>query len=118
MLETKKTLSSDIIKAAAAVYGNVELTDETIFDMLEYPPDRTMGDLALPCFKLSRTFRRSPVEIASKLAENFSSQVVSSAVAINGYLNFKISKDHFAKKVLARIFSLLFPEARYRVHCP
>jgi len=34
MLETKKTLSSDIIKAASAVYGNVELTDETIFDVI------------------------------------------------------------------------------------
>lgn len=105
MIETKKTLSLDIVNAAKAVFGDSDLTDETVFEMLEYPPDRTMGDLALPCFKLSRTFRRSPVEIASKLAEKIESSVISSAVALNGYLNFKISKDYFAGKIVKRILS-------------
>jgi len=105
MIETKKILSSDILNASIAVYGSSVLDEKTVFEMLEYPPDKTMGDLALPCFKLSRTFRRSPVEIASKLAENLKSDVISSASALNGYLNFKISKDYFAGKVVGRILT-------------
>ena len=38
-----------------------EVTDRikmTLEDMLEYPPDRSMGDIAFPCFRLSRIMRR------------------------------------------------------------
>ena len=31
-----------------------------ICDMLEYPADRKLGDVALPCFKLSKTLRKAP----------------------------------------------------------
>ena len=41
-----------------------------IMDALEYPPNPEMGDLALPCFKLSKVLRKSPVMIADSLAES------------------------------------------------
>ena len=31
-----------------------------IVQMLEYPPDRNMGDLALPCFRFSKILRKAP----------------------------------------------------------
>ena len=55
--------------------------------MLEYPPDDKMGDLALPCFKLSRSLRMPPVKIAAELAAGFSNDAVERAEAVNGYFN-------------------------------
>ncbi len=79
------------------------LSAEEIALSLEYPPDDTMGDLALPCFKFAKAMRRSPVIIASTLAEGFTIPEVEKATAVGGYLNFKISPVYWAsviKKVL------------------
>ena len=105
MLETKKTLCNDIVNAVAASYGEGLITADELLAMFEYPPDKTMGDIALPCFKLSRVFRRSPVDIAKTLAEKLESNVLLWARPINGYLNFKISDDYFAKKILSKVFA-------------
>lgn len=37
---------------------------------LEIPPDRKLGDFAFPCFKLSKTLRKSPQEISKKLTQD------------------------------------------------
>ena len=44
-----------------------DMTEEDIAAMLEYPADKKMGDLALPCFKLSKILRKAPPMIASDL---------------------------------------------------
>ena len=68
MLTLKKKTASLIAEATASGFGEGLLSAEEIFGMLEYPPDKTMGDIALPCFRLSKTLRRSPVQIAETLA--------------------------------------------------
>ncbi len=105
MLETKKTLCSDIVNAVSASYGEGLVTADELLAMFEYPPDKTMGDIALPCFKLSRVFRRSPVDIAKTLSESLTSSVLEWAKPVNGYLNFKISDEYFASKILSKVFS-------------
>ena len=62
-----------------------------------------MGDLALPCFRLSKALRRSPVEIAKTLAENVKCEEFSEITALNGYLNFKIDGTNFAKRVIDEV---------------
>lgn len=77
---------------------------EQVSDMLEIPPDTDKGDYALPCFKLSKLLRKSPIMIAESLASNFTADsVIESATAINGYLNFKINRTSFAKQLLESI---------------
>ena len=75
--------------------------------MLEYPPDATKGDIALPCFKLSRALRRPPVQIAATLAGALKAgepgSPVASVEAVNGYLNFKISDEYLANRVLPEV---------------
>ncbi|MBO6019962.1 MAG: arginine--tRNA ligase, partial [Clostridia bacterium] len=59
------------LKLAALVselYPGASLSAEELAGMLEFPPDPAMGDLALPCFKLSRSLHASPVQIADALA--------------------------------------------------
>ncbi len=96
-------------KIAAARFLKPALEDMTIneiCDMLEYPADRKMGDLALPCFKLSKVLRKSPVMIAESLGETVKSQAEHAEVfekveSVNGYLNFYISTKALAESLFA-----------------
>ena len=101
MLEIKKLISEKI----AEKLGNEDIKAEMLADMLEYPPDDKMGDLALPCFKLSKVMRRSPVQIAAGVAEGFECEAVASCEAVNGYLNIKLSSEYLATKVLPEILT-------------
>ena len=102
MIEKKKLISEKIVEKIAQ-FGVSELDASAIADMLEYPPDANMGDLALPCFKMSKTLRRSPVQIAAAIADGFECDVVESAEAMGGYFNIKISKKYLEEKVLPEI---------------
>jgi arginyl-tRNA synthetase len=73
MLTLKKKTAEMLATAVAQNFGEGLLAKEEIYTMLEYPPDKNMGDLALPCFRLSKTLRRSPVQIAETLAGAVSS---------------------------------------------
>ena len=104
MLTLKKAAANAICDAAKTLFGETPLTVADVTEMLEYPPDETMGDLALPCFKLSRTLRRSPVEIASRLAEAFSCEEFTEASAVNGYLNLRLDAKRLCTRVIGEIF--------------
>ena len=103
MLVLKKKTADLIAEAIKNKFGEGLLSAEDVFAMLEYPPDKSMGDLALPCFKLSRSLRRSPMEIASVLADTVKCEEFSSVEAAGGYLNFRISAAAFTARVLADI---------------
>ena len=101
---TLKKKTADILEAAVKDgFGEGILSAADIFAMLEYPPDRSMGDLALPCFKLSKALRRSPIQIADALAAAVKCEEFSEVSAINGYLNFKIDPASFAGRVVSDV---------------
>ena len=106
MLKLKKTTAALLSNAVSEKFGEGILTADEIFGMLEYPPDSSMGDIALPCFKLSRSLRNSPVKIAEALAEAVRCCEFDSVSALNGYLNFKISPTAFASRVVGDVISL------------
>ena len=106
MLTLKKNTASLIADAVAAGFGEGLLSAEEIFGMLEYPPDKTMGDIALPCFRLSKSLRRSPVQIAEMLAAAIKCEEFSAITAVNGYLNFKIDGTAFSRRVASEVLSL------------
>ena len=97
-------------KAADALYTAIsELTADSglsaddIFSLLEYPPDTTMGDVAFPCFRLSKALRMAPPKIAAELCEKLAGFEYGSVVTAGGYLNFKITPEYLADHVLAEI---------------
>ncbi len=106
MLVLKKKTASLIAEAICGSFGEGLLSETEIFAMLEYPPDKNMGDLALPCFRLSKALRRSPVEIAKTLAEIVKCEEFAEITALNGYLNFKIDGTNFAKRVIEEVAAL------------
>lgn len=103
MLNIKRKIAEKIEDAVHKIDPNADICASSIADMLEYPPDSNMGDLAFPCFKLSKALRRSPVYIATAIAESFECDAVDNADAVNGYLNIRISNDYLCKNILTQV---------------
>ncbi len=91
MQKLKLTAGALIAEAVSNIWNNSDLDVASFADMLEYPPDESMGHLAFPCFKLSRTLRAAPPKIAAELAAAVANEAFESVTAVGGYLNFKLS---------------------------
>ena len=73
---------------------------------LEVPPDMNMGDFALPCFKLAKEMKKSPMIIAEELKSKLDADlddVIEKIEIVNGYLNFFIKRVEKVKYVLNQI---------------
>ena len=103
MLKIKLSVAEKICGLVKLLNEDADLKPADVAQMLEYPPDTSMGDLAFPCFKLSKTLRRSPALIAGSLAEKLSGGCIEKAEAVNGYLNIKISDGYLCDNVLPQI---------------
>ena len=103
MIAIKKMISSEIADILIKLNADCQIDAEAVEAMLEYPPDEKMGDLALPCFKLSRTLRMAPVKIATSIAEGFSVPAVAKAEAVNGYFNLYLDGKYLADKVVGEV---------------
>ncbi len=80
------------------------LDEAQIGGMIETPPNPEIGDLALPCFKLAKTFRKAPPAIAAELKEKLGEvEGFSRIEAVGGYLNFFTDKSAFARSVISRV---------------
>src|SRR6266545_6577433 len=72
--------------------------------VLEYPPNRDLGDLGTPiAFELARRLRKAPRAIAQEIAGAFGSLdgIQRVAAAPNGYLNFFLQRREFLLALLA-----------------
>ena len=103
MIAIKKMISDKICEIMKNINAECGLESADICAMLEYPPDEKMGDLALPCFKLSKVLRMAPVKIAATIAEGFSVDCVARAEAVNGYFNIYLDGAYLAKKVVGEV---------------
>jgi len=105
MIAFKKQLADILEKAVDTSFVGASLTADELCEMFEYPPDSTMGDVAFPCFKLSRTLRCAPPMIASKLAAADFPEELCTACAQGPYLNFKISKKYLANVLCGEVLA-------------
>ncbi len=105
MLNFKKTLAKAISDKIKSVF-DTEITADEIGDMFEFPPEPHMGDVAFPSFKLSRTLRRSPQQIAEALADGLRVDGASKAEVISGYLNVFISSEYTVSSMLGTMLAL------------
>jgi len=105
-MEKKSYIDYKAIIAELVVKVNEDkgLDQETIYSLLEYPPDPDLGDLALPCFKLSKRWRKAPQLIAEELQGKIDpSPYFSEVMAIGPYLNFRFAPVPLAREVLGQI---------------
>lgn len=72
--------------------------------VMETPPDPKMGDIAFPCFILTRVMRKAPPVIATELLAEFADDEMFEKVeAVGGYLNFFCSRTAFISDVMKRV---------------
>ena len=103
MIQFKQTVSENILAFLDQTCPGHGLDTAQLCAMFEYPPDNTLGDLAFPCFKLSRIMRKAPPQIAAAIAESLISPVIKKAEPVNGYLNIFMADDYLTSNVLRRI---------------
>ncbi len=101
----KDQVAKALALAIESVAGSALLSAEDVSGMLEYPPNPEMGDLALPCFRLSKTMRRSPVQIADALAKEIQCDCVARIASVSGYLNFYLSEDVLCQTVVDEVLT-------------
>src|SRR5438045_8713241 len=76
--------------------------------VLEYPPNRDLGDLGPPvAFEVARRLRKAPRAIAQEIAGAFGSLdgVQRVAAAPNGYLSFFLQRREFLLALLSPVGS-------------
>ncbi len=105
ILQIKDLIADGILAGIKSIAPESEMTAADVVSLLEYPPDPAMGDLALPCFKLAKTLRRSPVQIASTLAPLVTGEAIDRAEAVNGYLNIYLSGAYLADNLIPKILA-------------
>lgn len=103
MYNFKMSVAKDLHNCLLKISPEIELTADDLIGMFEYPPDSSLGDIAFPCFKLSKIFKKAPPVIAKELADAFDSEVIAKAEAVNGYLNIFVSNEYLIKNVLFEI---------------
>ena len=103
MQTIKKRIAERILAGVQKVNPDTALTADEIAGMLEYPPDPAMGDLAFPCFRLSRELRRSPIQIATALKEDLADETIGSVEVAGGYLNIRIANAYLGGTVVPEI---------------
>lgn len=106
MQKLKNSLASVLCDAICKVAGDNSFSADDICAMLEYPPDDSMGDIALPCFRFSKLLRKAPPVIAATLSQDEALSALTFIDKINvvgGYLNFKIANSYYEQDTLPEI---------------
>ena len=100
-MDFKLAIGQEILSALHNTLGDPGLSTAEIAAALEIPPDTAMGDYAFPCFKLSKSLRKSPMMISDALASAISADYLSRVESVKGYLNFFIDRATFAERVVS-----------------
>src|SRR3989344_3300986 len=91
-------------KAGAALLKKASGYEVTADDFII--PDEHHGDLAFPCFSLSKSTKRPVADLAIELADAMNKAVateegvVNRAVAAGPYINFFLNRDKAAKNII------------------
>ena len=104
MNEIKRELALLISGAVKTRFG-AELAADALEGFLEVPPEKSMGDYAFPCFRLSRDLKLAPPQIAAALAEAVNAPGFSTARQMGGYLNFELNRAQAARRTLDSVLA-------------
>ncbi|MCR5412365.1 MAG: hypothetical protein K6E76_05300 [Patescibacteria group bacterium] len=86
-----QTFKTEFAQLLAKIFP---LSAQELENEITLAPENVEGDFAFPCFKLSKTLQKTPIEIAKQGIEalsNMESQIFSSFVMVGPYLNAKIN---------------------------
>ena len=103
-------MDEKLIVAGLIAGADEKIDIETVLSGLATPPDRKMGDIAFPCFKLAKVMRKAPPVIADellkKIEENTLPDVIDKVASVGGYLNFFLDRSAISKAAVDEISRL------------
>ena len=102
-MDMKLKVAEYIAQAARQSFENCALTENDVCAMIETPPDKKMGDYALPCFRLSKVMRCAPQMIAGKLAEKIACEEIDHVEVVGGYLNVVLRRGGLARDIVEAV---------------
>ncbi len=80
---------------------------DEILSLVVAAKDSALADFAFPCFKFAKTLRKSPVIVAKEIVSSIEKPAfIESIEAVNGYVNFKLSKLNFVKQTVDKTLAL------------
>lgn len=82
-----------------------EMEAQDLVPLMEIPPNPELGDLSLPCFRLSKTLKKPPQLIAKELQAQLQDEIIAETNAVNGYLNITLNPSKFARHVIQEILT-------------
>lgn len=80
-----------------------QVKEDDIKALLAYPQHAAMGDICLPCFKLSKLYQKSPQHIAEKLSAQIKLDIIERAEAVAGYVNIFLDKSKLAQQLVTQV---------------
>lgn len=97
----------DQVKEQFIASLRVALPDvEADASMIVRPPQREMGDLAFPCFALSKKMRTSPAAIATQIAEAMSpAGYIAGIEAAGPYVNIRLARGAFLRALVDEVLA-------------
>lgn len=100
MIDFKSEILTRISKA-------INIPEKEIIDFLEVPKNKKNGDLAFPCFKLTKNLKKSPQIIAEEIKQNIkvNHEYIIKIEVQGGYLNFFINRKIQTENLLNEIES-------------
>ena len=97
-------MKEDVSKVIEKVVGIMDVCQ--IQDLLETPPDSSMGDMALPCFSFAKAMHKSPAIIAAEIKEALEAETKTLGIdrieTIGGYCNIFFDREIYVKKVMEK----------------
>lgn len=107
LVERQSRVSASPGRFSYTIAGLQQTLGERLTAQVELvaPPAHVEADLAIPCFGLAKSMRRSPTEVALELAPKVadSSPLISEAMALGPYVNLKLDRTDFATSLLRTV---------------
>ncbi|MGF7050490.1 arginyl-tRNA synthetase [Paenibacillus sp. DS2015] len=88
--------------AIEAIQPYVSLSVEQIKDLLEIPPSAEMGDVAFPCYTLSKIQKQAPHTIAEQLARQMQLEGIQ-VTAEGPYVNLRYDRGYYSNILMQQM---------------
>lgn len=82
----------------------LNIPEPEVSSLIEFPPEKSMGEYSFPCFSLAKKLKSSPQKIADSVAKQFSpTEALKEVRVASGYLNFFVRREHYIKDILSQV---------------
>jgi arginyl-tRNA synthetase len=106
----KFSLANSLYAALAKIESNLpaDIGVADFFKTLEQPPEKALGDYALPCFRFAKALKKNPNDVAAelkRLLEEENNPWVESVVLKGAFLNIFTNQKQVAKNLIPSLVS-------------